>query len=128
MAEKITAYFNLDLAQIRAFGLGSKSEELLVALALFKVRKFLAEGLRLRTACDLEIIPPLDVKRPEGFTVPELTSLEAALPGLIAAVGAEGRFANPPVTTVTWQSTTRRARRGAQAAAEAEAGEGPAAS
>jgi CRISPR-associated protein Csb1 len=128
VAEKITAYFNLDLAQIRAFGLGSKSEELLVGFALFKIRKFLTDGLRLRTACDLELIPPLDVKRPKGFAVPELAALEEALPSLIAAVSAEGRFASPPVTTVMWQPTAKRARRGAQAAAEGEAGEGPAGS
>ncbi|WP_256360920.1 hypothetical protein [Methylomonas koyamae] len=29
--------------------------------------------------------------------------MEAALPGLIAAVAAENRFAEPRVTTVTWE-------------------------
>ena len=84
-AETIIAYFNLDLAQIRAFGLGAEAERLLIALALFKVRKFLAEGLRLRTACDLDLIT-LDVTRPDGFAVPELAVLEAVLAQLIAAV------------------------------------------
>src|SRR5690606_19439997 len=54
VSPKITAYFNLDLAQIRAFGLGDAVEKLLIALALYKVQRFLAAGLRLRTACDLE--------------------------------------------------------------------------
>ncbi|MBF0561784.1 MAG: type I-U CRISPR-associated protein Cas7 [Alphaproteobacteria bacterium] len=99
-AKTIIAYFNLDLAQIRAFGLGEAAEALLVALALFKVRKFLAEGLRLRTACDLDLVT-LQVTRPEGYLIPELADLATALPGLIAA--ARSRFANPPVTIVTWK-------------------------
>jgi len=50
---RIVAYFNLDLAQIRAFGLGNAVTRLLIALALFKVQALLYSGLRLRTACDL---------------------------------------------------------------------------
>ena len=48
VAARITAYFNLDIRQICAFGLGVEVERLLIALALFKIRKFLAVGLRLR--------------------------------------------------------------------------------
>ena len=100
-AEKIPAYFNLDLAQIRAFGLGAQAERLLIALSLFKVRKFLAEGLRLRTACDLDL-DTLAVMRPDKFAVPELTELEKALPSLITAVADEKRFADPAITPVKW--------------------------
>ena len=35
-AQTITAYFNLDLGQIRGYGLGSESERLLILLALYK--------------------------------------------------------------------------------------------
>lgn len=101
-AGEITAYFNLDLAQIRGFGLGAAAEELLVGLALYKIRKFLDEGLRLRTACDLEL-KDLVVRRPEGFTVPEGKALGHAMPGLIAAVKAKGGFAPKPTTDVTWK-------------------------
>ena len=52
---EITAFFVLDLALIRGFGLGEDVERLLVAVALYKIQRFLREGLRLRTACDLEI-------------------------------------------------------------------------
>ncbi len=100
-AAKITAYFNIDLAQIRAFGLGDMVEQLLICLALYKIRRFLDEGLRLRTACDLDLAE-LHVTRPDGFKLPERSALEAELPGLVSAVAAEGRFASPPVTTVTW--------------------------
>ncbi|MCG5540855.1 MULTISPECIES: type I-G CRISPR-associated RAMP protein Csb1/Cas7g [unclassified Halorhodospira] len=102
VAPRITAYFNLDLAQIRAFRLGEAAERLLVALALFKVQRFLEAGLRLRTACDLEC-QALRVTRPEGFEVPALTDLEAALPGLIEAVGQEGLLNDPRITEVTYR-------------------------
>ena len=101
-AQKIIAYFNLDLAQIRAFGLGEEVKHLLIALSLFKIRKFLATGLRLRTACDLSL-EKITVTCPEqDFTLPALLELEAALPNLITAVSREKKFANPAITTVTW--------------------------
>lgn len=100
-AEKIVAFFNLDLAQIRAFGLGKEPERLLIALALYKIRKFLAEGLRLRTACDLDLIH-IDVSRPREYKLPDIQQLEQALPSLIAAVASTGKFAEPTVTRVVW--------------------------
>jgi len=101
-APKITAYFNIDLAQIRGFGLGQAVEQLLTALAFYKIRRFLDEGLRLRTACDLEV-RKLTVTRPNSWALPERTQLEQALPGLINAVAAESRFAEPRVTVVKWE-------------------------
>jgi CRISPR-associated protein Csb1 len=88
----ITAYFNFDLAQIHAFGLGENVEKLLIALALFKIGKFLDVGLRLRTACDLTLDGDPIVKRPNGFALPPLDQIEKELPGLIKAVRDEGRF------------------------------------
>ncbi len=101
-APEITAYFNLDLAQLRALGLGEAAENLLIAMALYKIRRFLDTGLRLRTACDLECLG-LEATRPEGYQPPELAALEAALPGLVAAVADAGQLADPPVTQVVWQ-------------------------
>lgn len=91
----ITAYFNLDLAQLRGYRLGNAVTNLLIALALFKIRAFLDEGLRLRTACDLEC-ETLSVARPTGFVMPERGALEAALPGLIAQVAEENGWAKDP--------------------------------
>ena len=102
VAAKITAYFNLDLRQIRAFGLGADVERLLIMLALFKIRKFLVEGLRLRTACDLDVESIL-VTRPDGFELPSLDSLEAKLPGSIQDVASKGLFGENPVLTVTYR-------------------------
>lgn len=98
----ITAYFNIDLSQLRGFGLGPKVEQLLLAIMLYKIRRFLDEGMRLRTACDFDAVG-LCVTRPQSFVVPGRVELEAALPPLIQAVAAEGLFAEPRVTTVTWR-------------------------
>ena len=100
-AQRIKAYFNLDLAQIRAFGLGTEAEKLLIALALFKIRKFLVEGLRLRTACDLDLVT-LNVTRPKEFAVPELTNLETELPLLIQSVANQKQFGEHRVTKISW--------------------------
>ena len=101
-ASSITAYFNLDLRQIRAYGLGDRVERLLVLLALFKIRKFLAEGLRLRTACDLDVVD-VTVTRPSGFSLPELAAIEAEIPGLVEKIGAAGLFGDTRVLTVTYE-------------------------
>ena len=102
-AERITAYFNLDLAQIRAYGLGEKAARFLITLALWKIRKFLDTGLRLRTACDLDMDGNLKVTRPKDtFAVPSGTELEADLPVLIQECASEALFADPPVTQLTF--------------------------
>lgn len=102
VASRITAYFNLDLRQLRAFDLGVDVEQLLIALALFKIRKFLAVGLRLRTACDLDL-NGVTVTRPEGFELPQLADLEGELPALVETVGSGGHFGESPVLTVTYE-------------------------
>ena len=99
---EITAFFILDLALIRGFGLGQDAENLLVALSLFKIQRFLRDGLRLRTACDLEVAGELETKRPDGFALPSLEEIEAALPGLIQM--SSNGFASPPTTIVTYKS------------------------
>ena len=102
VAGRIVAYFNLDLRQVRAFGLGGEVERLLVMLALFKIRKFLAVGLRLRTACDLDVTR-ITVTRPKTFALPSLAELETELPALIESVGAKGLFGEPRALTVTYR-------------------------
>lgn len=103
----ITAYFNIDLAQVRGFGLGKSVEDLLVALAAFKIHRFLETGLRLRTACDLDVAD-VKVTRPSGFALPSLQELEAALPKMIEVVAKEKHFAEPRVTTVKWDGASKK--------------------
>ncbi len=93
----IAAYFNLDLAQLRGYGFTPAVLDLLVALALYKIRAFLETGLRLRTACDLECVA-LDVQRPSGFQIPTLEALTQALPSLIKAAAADAHFQSTTVT------------------------------
>jgi len=105
IAERITAYFNLDLEQLRSYRLGAEIDRLLFALSLFKVQTFLATGLRLRTACDLAASPLL-AKAPAEFEVPTLSEVETALPGLIQR--AQKHFASPPVTTTTFTTSEKK--------------------
>lgn len=74
-ARSISLFVSIDRLQFRSYGLGDAAADLLEAIALWEVRSLLDQGLRLRTACDLD---PLDV--PE-----ELADAEA-----LAARIAEG--------------------------------------
>lgn len=98
VAPEIHAYFNLDLAQLRGYGFSQSVTSVLMALALYKIQAFLATGLRLRTACDLECTG-VAVNRPSGFTLPSLEELSSAMPDLIGAAGAEAGF---QVTTIVF--------------------------
>jgi CRISPR-associated protein Csb1 len=53
VARTIQAFFSLDLAQLRSYGLGPAATELLEAIALWEIRTFLDGPLRLRSACEL---------------------------------------------------------------------------
>lgn len=106
VAKEIKAYFNLDLALLRGYGLGEHATKLLIALSLFKIRRFLSTGLRLRTACDLELDGDLTVMRPGGFTVPEESSLLQECAGFITV--CKSQFANPAVTEVQWNPGKRK--------------------
>jgi CRISPR-associated protein Csb1 len=117
-APKITAYFNIDLAQVRGFGLGQNVEQMLICLALYKIRRFLDEGLRLRTACDLEV-RQLTLTRPQSWPFPDRAELETALPNLIEKVAQENRFAEPRVTVVRWEKGAEKKKK-AEDSAEAE--------
>jgi CRISPR-associated protein Csb1 len=96
----LTAFFNLDLAMLRGYRLGEPAGRFLYALAVFKIRRFLTHGLRLRTACDLE---------PVG-DVPGLPSEKEAAAALTTAVTdcRTGKlFTDPPVTVVVWGTKAR---------------------
>lgn len=97
VSSEIAAYFNLDLAQLRGYGFPAEVYNLLVALALFKIQRFLDVGLRLRTACDLDC-KSTEVQRPDSYELPSLETLRNALPALISATGDIFE-----TTTVTYQ-------------------------
>lgn len=86
-AEKITAFFNLDLGQLQSYGLNEDKTDLLKTLALWKIRKFLDTPFRPRTACDLVIANDYTVTGPEGFDLPSISELDASMKGLISKCG-----------------------------------------
>ncbi len=105
VAEKngITAFFNLDLALLRGYGLPDEGYRLLIAISLLKIRRFLDLDLRLRAACDLEVVTDekntdgLRVTRPKaGFTIPALAELEVECKTLIKQCAGKKLFADKP--------------------------------
>lgn len=104
VAERIECYLNLDLAQIRGYGLSKEANELLILLALFRIRKLLDSDLRLRTACDLEVDADVAMRvRPEGFELPSLRELEVAVRAAIDS--CPGAMEH---TTVTFEDELKR--------------------
>lgn len=107
VAKDIRAYFNLDLALLRGYGLGDNATKLLIALSLFKIRRFLSTGLRLRTACDLEVDGELISTRPKGFAIPEESDLLKECSDTIGK--CKSLFADPAVTEVEWRPSKKKA-------------------
>jgi CRISPR-associated protein Csb1 len=100
-AGEMKAFFNLDLALLRGYGLGDDATNLLICLALFKIRRFLITGLRLRSACDLDVVGDVAATRPSGFVVPSQTELLADCTRLIAA--CKSQFPEMAITEVNWE-------------------------
>ncbi len=106
-AGQITAFFSLDLAQIRGYGLPEDATRLLIAISLWKVRKFLDSNMRLRTACELELVdeaPVMAFRDGDGTkrTLPLPSSKElAAILGTLVQTSAP-LFASPTITELTW--------------------------
>jgi len=95
-AKRTVAYFNLDLATMRGYGLGEAAENLLIALALFKILRLLETGLRLRTACDFEA-KSLRATRPSGIDLTQRESLLTELSQAMRSMIAECGFGEQPL-------------------------------
>jgi CRISPR-associated protein Csb1 len=117
VADRIDCHINLDLAQIRGYGLEPKIQDLLVLLALYRVRKLLDGDLRLRTACDLEPIDRNHVvaSRPERFVLPSLSELEG---GVKKALGNCRELMTH--TTVTFEDELRKGKESQDSGEDAE--------
>jgi CRISPR-associated protein Csb1 len=105
VAEEITAYFNLDLVQIRSFNLDETAEKLLVVLSIYKILKSLKDDLRLRTACDLKIDGKLTVRNEEdkAMDFPEYSAVEGKLKDLIEKCTSKNLFASPSITKIDYK-------------------------
>lgn len=95
VAKEIKAYFNLDLALIRGYRLNAAATDLLIALSLLKIRRFLDSSLRLRTACDF-MVEKVQSTSPGTFAMPPEPELLGAVRAGIQA--CKEHFAAPPVT------------------------------
>jgi CRISPR-associated protein Csb1 len=95
-AGKITAYFTVDHAQFRSYGLSESATALLEALADFEIGTLLDHGLRLRTRCDLDV-REVRGDRPDAA--------EAAQ--RIAKFATDCADELGPVTTVVWSEKAR---------------------
>jgi CRISPR-associated protein Csb1 len=95
-AGKITAYFTVDHAQFRSYGLSEPATALLEALADFEIGTLLDHGLRLRTRCDL-VVRAVRGERPDAT--------EAAQRIAKFAADCAGELGS--VTTVVWSEKAR---------------------
>jgi CRISPR-associated protein Csb1 len=91
-ADEIVAYFTVDRAQFRSYGLSEPATALLEALADFEIGTLLDRGLRLRTRCDLEVGEVLQGERPDAEDSAQR----------IAKFAADCRDELGDVTTVMW--------------------------
>lgn len=98
VASQIKAFFNLDLSQIRSYGLNPPATQLLIALSLLKIRRFLDSDLRLRTACNLEVVGEVKTCSPNGLTLP---TSEELLPEVQRLIGeCKPYFSDPAVKII----------------------------
>lgn len=100
-AERIVAYFNFDVSTFEGYGLPRQAKELLIALGLYKVRRLLNQGLRLRTACDFVVSDEIRVVSPDGFIIPDEDALLSIVQDRILACNSAHLFAVPAVTELS---------------------------
>lgn len=115
-AQKITLYASIDLAQIRGYGLDDDATEMLILLALYKLRAFVDSPMRLRTACTFELKNGGDIEstNAKGFKLPGKVDIvgtknadgkwSGRLPALIAKLSGNDDD-KMRVTTVTFKSS-----------------------
>ncbi len=96
-ARKILASFVVDCELLRSYGLPRPATDLLETLALWEIRALLSTGLRLRTACDLEVAGDVVARRGEPLsTMDELTARVRDLVTQSGGVLADGK----PITVI----------------------------
>lgn len=97
-AKRIGASFVVDVELLRSYGLPDAATETLETLALWEIRNLLDGGLRLRTACDLEMASSVTARL--GPELPAADELTTTLRSLIAK--SNGAFGDGEAITVEW--------------------------
>ena len=90
-ARTITASFNIDLAQLRSYGLPSPAQSLLETIAKLEIATLLAQPLRLRTNCDLDTKDHAHRSR-DHQELTSATTLTSEVAELAGQCRAEGLF------------------------------------
>ena len=119
-AAKITAYFNLDLGQIRSYGLTDPAAQMLTLLSLLKVRRFLDSDLRLRTACQFGLASEVRVSGPLPFSLPQEDELLSDLQKAIS--DCQSQFASPAVTELAVKVAVKKAKADEKSVTKADEG------
>jgi CRISPR-associated protein Csb1 len=90
-SDNIAAYFSIDLLRLRSYGLSEQAQQLLLDLALLKIRRFLDRGLRLRATCDFQA-GDLRATHPAGYQIPAEKELAKRLSKAITTLRANGEL------------------------------------
>jgi len=110
VAAEIKSFFNVDLAVLRTYGKVLANEDavnLMISLALLKVRRFLSSGLRLRTACYFDGGTNLHATEPADFSIPIEDDLLEHCSTLIRRCADAQLFASPAITELVWSREAR---------------------
>jgi len=100
-ARSITASFNLDLAQLRSYGLPEPAEDLLISIARLEIATLLATPLRLRTNCDLEIDDDVEIIDRAGEALGDPSDITEQVSELAATCLSGGLFEE--ALELTWK-------------------------
>lgn len=95
-AREIVLTAVVDLAQIRGYGLDDDHTRLLAHLAFWELATLLAGPLRLRTACDLQVVS-VAVRSPNGYELPAASALAGEL------TSPQARFEQPGPRIAHWE-------------------------
>ncbi len=121
-AESITLYVNLDLVQIRGYGLGDAVERLLILLSLYKLRALTGAGMRLRTACDLKVVDKdIQATMSERWALPGLEDLASEVTSAIAKCKDSDGKDRMKVTPVTFEDELKKGKAEGQAGLDDDA-------
>jgi len=99
-ARRIMATFVVDRELLGSYGLPQTATDLLETLALWEIRSLLSAGLRLRTACDLELAGDVETRR--GEPLPDLDELTGRVQGLVERSG--DILGDAKAITVRWNA------------------------
>lgn len=102
-AREIVASFVVDVELIRSYRLPQPATDLIETLALWEIRSLLDGGMRLRTACDLELVGEVTTRR--GDPLPSVEELDTRVRELIGE-STDVLGSGEPIT-VTWNGKSK---------------------